>query len=155
MDILSKYVNEINWEVIILTSFKIFLILLVAWIGMFVIQKVLKKLESRLLDKSKKEGEPPSAFCCLVSGRLQAYITKENGERENVEFIKWGMYFGIISLLTGDNHSLTFEAINDSVVLRIEKDDFKEILKQIPRLGVTLSHSLSRRMKNRQLHFPV
>lgn len=95
-----------------------------------------------------KEGSPPDAFYCLISGRIQAYAAKENGEKEVIEFIHRGMYFGIISLLTGESHSLTFEAINDSVILKIPKDDFMIILELVPKLGVEFSHSLSRRLRS-------
>jgi predicted acylesterase/phospholipase RssA/CRP-like cAMP-binding protein len=98
-----------------------------------------------------REGNPADGFYCLISGRLQAFMSKENGRRETVEFIFRGMYFGIISLLTGEKHSLTFEALNDSVILKISKDDFQGILKMIPRLGLELSHSLSRRVRSHRM----
>ena len=66
-----------------------------------------------------------------------------------MNFIRRGTHFGIISLLTGEGHSLTFEAINDSIVLKIEKDDFEGILKGIPQLSVDLTQSLSKRIRRR------
>ncbi len=59
------------------------------------------------------------------------------------------MHFGIISVLTGENHSMSFEAINDSVVLQVPKDDFQAILKAIPQLGIELSEHLSRRIRRK------
>jgi len=98
-----------------------------------------------------KEGSDPDAFYCLVSGRLQAYATTSDGRREDVELIHRGMHFSITALLTGDKHSLTYEAINDSIILKIGKEDFLNILKQIPRLGIEFSQSISQRirLKNR------
>ena len=96
-----------------------------------------------------REGSDPDAFYCLVSGRLQAYTTRIDGKREDVELIHRGMHFSITALLTGDKHSLTYEAINDSVILKIEKEDFLNILKLIPRLGVEFSHSISQRIRRR------
>ncbi|HOW36401.1 MAG TPA: patatin-like phospholipase family protein [Candidatus Omnitrophota bacterium] len=97
-----------------------------------------------------REGSPADAFYCLVSGRIQAYTIQPNGQKQNVEFIHRGMYFGIISLLTGEGHSLTFEAMNDSLILRIEKADFSGILDSIPRLAIEFSRSLSRRLRSRE-----
>lgn len=96
-----------------------------------------------------KEDDEPDAFYCLISGRVQAYSTDPNGRKYDVEFIRRGMHFGVISLLTGDKHSLSFEAINDSVVLQINREDFQDVLKNIPHLGVELSHSISRRVRGR------
>ncbi len=100
-------------------------------------------------DVISREGNPPDFFFCLVSGRLQAYTDASDGGKDNVDFIHRGMHFGIISVLTGENHSMSFEAINDSVVLKVLKDDFQEILKSMPRLGVDLSEHLSRRIRRK------
>jgi len=94
-----------------------------------------------------RQGQPPDALYCLVSGRLQAYTVNPEGEKENLEFIHRGKHFGIISLLTGEKHSLNFVAINDSVVLKIAYDEFHSILKDMPHLGLEFSHSLSRRVR--------
>lgn len=96
-----------------------------------------------------QEGSPPDYFYCLVSGRLQAYTSGPGGKKENIDFIHRGMHFGVISVLTGENHSMNFEAINDSVVLKISLHDFQGILKSIPHLGLELSQHLSRRIRRK------
>jgi len=115
-------------------------------------QKIAQKailVEYKKGDFICKEGDPADYFYCLVSGRLQSFTTGEQGQKENVDFIHRGMYFGLISVFTGQAHSLTFGAINDSVVLKIDKEDFHEILKAIPSLGVEFSEVLSRRMRRK------
>jgi len=96
-----------------------------------------------------RRGEPADNLYCVISGRIQAYTKDKGGKLTNVEFIHRGMYFGIISLLTGEGHSLSFRAMNDSVVLLIAQEDFHEILKAIPQLGVMFSRSLSQRLRRR------
>lgn len=113
--------------------------------------------KTEVLEYSKGEtiysqGDEPDAFYCLISGRIKTFVTDDDGSQQDVEFIRRGMYFGIISLLTGEKHSLSFQAINDSVVIRIGKDDFKQLLESIPKLGVSLSQTLSRRLRRRALH---
>ncbi|OGX37031.1 MAG: hypothetical protein A3D87_01230 [Omnitrophica WOR_2 bacterium RIFCSPHIGHO2_02_FULL_50_17] len=95
------------------------------------------------------EGAPSDYFYCLVSGRLQAYTTTPDGGKENVEFIHRGMHFGIISILTGENHSTSFEALNDSVILKIPKDDFQAILHAMPHLGIRISRTLSKHIRGK------
>lgn len=97
----------------------------------------------------RKEGDPPDYFYCLISGRLQAYTLNSSGIKENVDFIHRGVYFGIISLFTGENHSMNFEALNDSVILKIAKEDWHTVLKSIPQLGIEFSHELSKRMRRK------
>ncbi len=100
-------------------------------------------------DIIRREGDPPDYFYCLISGRLQAYSFDDRGQKDNVDFIHRGVYFGIISLMTGENHSMNFEALNDSVVLKIGKEDWHELLKTIPQLAVEFSHELSKRMRRK------
>ncbi len=99
-----------------------------------------------------RKGDPADGFYCLISGRLCAYNLNEQEQRRDVEYIYRGMYFGIISLLTGEVHSLNFEALNDSLVLYIKKDDFDDLLKRIPKLAIDFSYSLSRRVKKQENH---
>jgi NTE family protein len=138
---LSSFLNKFN----LLKQIPIFSSL--SWFNLQRIARKCEVVEYKKGDLIAKEGAPPDYFYCLISGRLQAYTQTPGGLKENVEFIHRGMYFGIISVLTGEVHSLNFEAINNSVVLRINKDDFHHILKSIPQLGVEFSQSLSQRMR--------
>jgi len=118
----------------------------------FDIQKIARKAtvaEYKKGDIICHQGTPPDFFYCLISGRLQAYRTNAEGHKENIEFIHRGQHFGIISVLTGENHSLNFEAINDSVILKISLDDFQNILKSLPQLGIEFSQSLSKRIRSK------
>ncbi len=60
MEIVEQYLQSVSWDEIIATSIRIMLILLIAWGVMLFIQKVLKNLENRLLERGRREGEPPS-----------------------------------------------------------------------------------------------
>ncbi len=99
-----------------------------------------------------QQGAPADAFYALVSGRVYSYSLSPAGHKEDVDFILRGMQFGIISALTGENHSHTYEAINDSVVVKINKDSFSQLLKSIPQLAVALSQGLSRRIRSHVTH---
>lgn len=60
MDIFLQQIQGISWEQILLTCFRILIILLLAWVGMFLLKKLLLRLEQRLLKQSKTAGEPPT-----------------------------------------------------------------------------------------------
>jgi NTE family protein len=99
-----------------------------------------------------QENSPADAFYCLVVGRVMIYTQDSSGNEVVLEYLHRGKYFGIISLLTQDTHSVTAKAINDSLLLLIRKEDFDFILDNIPRLAIDLSRTLSRRLKRRDLH---
>jgi NTE family protein len=98
------------------------------------------------------ENSPPSAFYCIVSGRVQIYTSDAMGKHTVLEYLHRGKYFGIISLLTNEPHSVTSLAVNDCAILEIAKDDFDFVLKSIPRLAIDLSRSLGRRLKRKDIH---
>ncbi|HDZ77220.1 MAG TPA: cyclic nucleotide-binding domain-containing protein [Candidatus Omnitrophica bacterium] len=99
-----------------------------------------------------KEGAPADAFNCIILGRVVVYTQDKEGNKTILECLHRGKYFGIISLLTGDSHSVSAEAMNDCLILTIKKEDFDFILRKIPRLAIDLSQTLSRRLKRKDIH---
>ena len=97
------------------------------------------------------QGSPQDAFYCILSGRVEIFIDKD-GRQETLEYIHRGKYFGFISLLTGEPHSVNARAVNDTVLAKISQRDFNAILKSIPRLAIDLSQMLSRRLKRKDIH---
>ncbi len=95
------------------------------------------------------EGQPGRYCYILVRGRLMAFATQEAGEEVEIELIKKGKPFGIISIFTQESHSVTVRAIEHSVVLAIEKDDFQKFLRGHPLLALDFSQILSKRVKKR------
>jgi len=99
-----------------------------------------------------QENSPADAFYCLVVGRVVIYTQDRSGNEVVLEYLHRGKYFGIISLLTHETHSVTAKAINDSLLLIIKQADFDCILEKIPKLAIDLSRTLSRRLKRRDMH---
>jgi NTE family protein len=99
-----------------------------------------------------KEGSLPSAFYCVVLGRVVIFTQDQSGNRKILEYLHRGKYFGIISLLTAEPHSVTAQAMNDCLILVIQREDFDSILKKIPSLAIDLSKTLSRRLKRKDIH---
>jgi NTE family protein len=99
-----------------------------------------------------EEGSGPSAFYCILSGRVQIYTKDKAGNQLILEYLHRGKYFGIISLLTNETHSVTSEAMNDCAILVIQREDFDFLLQSIPHLAIDLSRTLSRRLKRKDIH---
>jgi len=99
-----------------------------------------------------KEGSAPSGLYSLILGRVEIYIEDQFGAKTTLEYLHRGKYFGMISLLTSEPHSVTARAMNDCSLLFIKKEDFDFILKKIPALAIDLSQTLSRRLKRKDVH---
>ena len=108
---------------------------------------------SRLVEYKKgehvyEEGNRAEAFYIVGSGRLHVF-TLVDGHKQIYTVLHNGDTFGEISLLTGEAHSATVEALNDTLVLQLEKRDFDEILNRIPSLVLYLSRLLSKRLRTK------
>lgn len=113
--------------------------------------------KSRIVEYRKgrviyEEGSSPSGFYYIISGRVQIYAKDKDGKQAILEYLHRGKYFGIISLLTNEPHSVTSESMNDCSILVIDKNDFDSVLEGIPHLAVDLSRTLSRRLKRKDIH---
>lgn len=60
MDLVLKLVHEIKWETIMFSALRILVILIVAWLVMFVVRISLQKLEKTLIDRDESGEEIPS-----------------------------------------------------------------------------------------------
>ncbi len=110
-------------------------------------------LRSRLVEHKKgeriyEEGNRAEAFYIVASGRLQVF-TEADGQKHIYTVLHNGDTFGEISLLTGENHSATVEALNDTLVLQLGKKDFDQLINQIPSLVLYLSRLLSKRLRTK------
>lgn len=108
------------------------------------IEKKARLIEYKRGDLVYSEGTPADAFFVVVSGRFRVF-THGRGDQTLLELYR-GDHFGETSLLTGKLHSASVEAKSDGLVLRLEKDDFLEIVNDIPAVSLYLSRSLGHRL---------
>lgn len=60
MDVIARYFEQVSWQGLIETSLRIALILLLGWGLLFIVKKLLNRLEGRLKLQYALEGEPPT-----------------------------------------------------------------------------------------------
>ncbi|MBI4341387.1 MAG: cyclic nucleotide-binding domain-containing protein [Candidatus Omnitrophica bacterium] len=109
---------------------------------------------TRLVEYKKGEhiynqGDPAAAFYIVSSGRLRIFTSNGAGER-TIAILHNGDAFGEVSLLTGEMHSATAQAVNDTLVLQLEKKDFDDVINRIPSLVLYLSRLLSKRLRTKE-----
>jgi NTE family protein len=94
-----------------------------------------------------KEGDTADAFYIVSSGRVRVFTRTAHGDDKTLTILHNGDSFGEISLLIGETHSATVQALNDALILELQKKDFEEVINRIPSLVLYLSRSLSRRLR--------
>lgn len=114
-----------------------------------VIEKRARLVEFHKGEKVYSQGDSPDAFYVVLSGRFQVLHKRSDGGEEKVVNLYRNDYFGEISLLTNQPHSVSVKALNDALTIRLDKEDFTKILSEIPSLSLHLSRLLGRRLKER------
>ncbi|MDP3919575.1 MAG: patatin-like phospholipase family protein [Candidatus Omnitrophota bacterium] len=111
------------------------------------IEKMARIVEFKRGDIVYHEGAASDALYVVIAGRFRLFTTARGGETtETLIFFYRGDHFGEASLLTNKPHSATAEAKRDSLVLRLDKDDFLKLIQDIPGIALHLSRALGHRL---------
>src|SRR6476661_1112047 len=81
-----------------------------------------------------KQGDPANSFYVLTSGRARALKIKPDGEEIPLGVLKPGDSFGEAALAEGGTRNATVRCSTAVDVLRIDRDDFQELVTQEPDL---------------------
>jgi CRP/FNR family transcriptional regulator, cyclic AMP receptor protein len=93
-----------------------------------------------------QEGEPGESMYIMVSGEVEitkqlTLVLDEDTPKERVMIrlkAEDGVYFGEMSLLENDPRSATVTASSDCLVLELFQQDFLELTRQDPNMGMKL-----------------
>lgn len=94
-----------------------------------------------------REGDVGDDLYFVISGRLRASVRAENGEQRVVGEIIRGETIGEMTLFTGEPRSATVVAIRDSVMARMTREVFQQLLLQYPMLSINLTRLIIERLK--------
>jgi len=93
------------------------------------------------------QGEPGDAMYVTVSGRLRTYIADEDGNQRMVREITRGQVVGEMSLYTDEPRSATLVAIRDTVLVRLGKNEFKQLLALSGQVSIALTRQIIKRLQ--------
>ena len=94
-----------------------------------------------------RENDPGDGLYVVVSGRLQAYTRLKSGRERVFASYCDGDCFGEMPLLSGETHWANVRALNDSMLLKIPRQDFEAVVNRDPRVAVSFSQRLGHRIK--------
>ena len=81
-----------------------------------------------------KQGDPANSFYVLTSGRARALKIKSDGEEIPLGVLKPGDSFGEAALAEGGTRNATVRCSTAVDVLRIDRDDFLQLVRRVPDL---------------------
>jgi CRP-like cAMP-binding protein len=79
-----------------------------------------------------KQGEPGDALYVVQSGVVEVVLESDGVSAESVAVLGPEECFGEMALFTGEKRSATVRAFVDSVVLRLDKEDWRSCSPDIP-----------------------
>ena len=94
-----------------------------------------------------QQGDPGDAMYLTVSGRLRTYITDDDGRQRMVREITRGQMVGEMSLYTDEPRSATLVAIRDTVLVRLGKAEFMQLLTMSSQVSIALTRQIIKRLQ--------
>jgi CRP-like cAMP-binding protein len=88
------------------------------------------------------EGEPGDALYLIVEGKVKV----QKGDKELAR-LQIRDVFGEMAVLDSEPRSASVTALEDSVVLKIGRDDFRDILSERPEIAMGVMKVLTRRLR--------
>jgi len=113
-------------------------------------------VEKPLVNKFKKkqlvysEGNHPHRLYYVVKGKIKAYKTNEEGKELVTELYSTGDYLGYIALLEGTPYKDSAEALEDSELALISKEDFENLINKNRQVSHKFIQMLARNVSEKE-----
>src|SRR5436189_3812722 len=98
------------------------------------IEPLLEEEHYEFGDVIVKQDDPADSFYVLTKGRARALKIKPDGEEIPLGVLKPGDSFGEAALSEGGTRNATVRCSTAVDVLRLDRDDFKELVRRVPDL---------------------
>jgi CRP-like cAMP-binding protein/CheY-like chemotaxis protein len=114
--------------------------------------------EDRNINRYKKkqtiyaEGNHPNRLYYILKGKVKTYMTNENGKEFVTNLFSPGDFLGHIALLEGTPYRDSAEAIEETELAVIPKEDFDELLNKNPEIAKKFIKILARNISDKEKH---
>jgi len=76
-----------------------------------------------------RAGEAPNSFAYVYQGLIRCFVSDEKGNEYNKNFFGEGMFPGAMTaLLTSTASTLTFEAVEDALIIEIDFSAYRKLM---------------------------
>ena len=93
------------------------------------------------------EGDPGQTLYIVESGHVRIYLHCEDGQETSVNVCTSGDIFGELAVIDGLPRSASAIALEDSVVLALSREQFRECTRRYPQLALNFLKALSVRVR--------
>jgi predicted acylesterase/phospholipase RssA len=100
-----------------------------------------------------RQGEVGDCMHFIVTGRLEVWVRDKYGERRVVAHLSSGDCVGELALLTGEPRAADVVVTRDTVLARLAKDDYDEMLRRYPQAGLGIARYALRSLRSAATEF--
>ncbi len=93
------------------------------------------------------EDDPGDALYVVLAGEVKVVLIGEDGREVILSILRSGDFFGEMSLIDDQPRSAHVIATEDSNLLVLRRNEFRQCLEQAPRIALGLLQALSRRLR--------
>lgn len=97
------------------------------------------------------EGHKTVGIYCLMEGKVKVYKQGNDGREYIIRFVLPGEFIGLKALVTGNNHTTSASALEDSYVCFVTKTDFFQLMVKYPEFTRLLILTLSQLIEEAEL----
>jgi len=96
-------------------------------------------------------GDRGDTVFIVVNGRIKLSTAAENGKEVIVDLLKAGDILGETALVENGVRQLSAEALEESTLLAIRREDFEGLMRQWPALAMAVTKILAQRLLSQQI----
>lgn len=97
-----------------------------------------------------RQYDPGNSLYFVISGRLQAFVTDDRGQRQVIGEIVRGETVGEMAIFTGDTRGATIMALRDSVLVKLSKTAFEHVITAYPAVSMNVTNLIINRLRRSQ-----
>lgn len=94
-----------------------------------------------------EQGSSADGIYVILNGDVAIYHDTPEGEHIKLISFSQGMSFGEMSVLSGNHRTTAAVADTKLCVLRIDRNDFLDLVRQVPQLSFAIIRELSQRLE--------
>ncbi|KKM12067.1 cyclic nucleotide-binding protein [Clostridiales bacterium PH28_bin88] len=110
------------------------------------VNSLIQKKEYRKGTVLFMQGDPAGHLYIVRHGRVKLYEVSKDGRQQIVRILEHGDFFGELSLFKDERQSLNAEALEDTGLCLLPREDFKNLIKQNPEMSLSIMQAMSERL---------
>ncbi len=100
-----------------------------------------------------ERGDPPEAVFAVATGKLKVVAPRSAGRDATLHILGPGDVFGEVALFDADGRTARVTAIEESVLLVVDRRDFMDLLARSSELSARILALMAARLRNTIAHF--